>query len=100
MPLHDPLSRDPSADRYCCWCPEGCGFVEDLDHRCEQWCHTLKIPAEAVEQIQAAEIERCAKLVEGRMNKTRQSVAVFNSNQALWNAAAAIRASLGESSDE
>ena len=44
------------ADRW--WCLEGCGFV-DKDHRCEQWCQTVRIPKEAQARLldEAAERE-------------------------------------------
>jgi hypothetical protein len=38
-------------DKY--WCCEGCGFVKK-NHRCEQWSQTIRIPKEAVAEIQAA----------------------------------------------
>lgn len=39
------------------WCLEGCGFV-DKDHRCEQWCQTVRIPKEAQARILDEAAER------------------------------------------
>lgn len=44
------------------WCLEGCGFV-DKDHRCEQWCQTVRIPKGAQARLLDEAAERGVRWV-------------------------------------
>jgi hypothetical protein len=54
------------------WCREGCGWVNDDNHRCEQWGHVWRIPKEAIKSIRSevvkAERERVAKSIIDQLN--------------------------------
>lgn len=68
------------------WCLEGCGFV-DKDHRCEQWCQTVRIPKGAQARLLDEAAERGVRWVGNTLGYELEELEADNFRAAIKGAA-------------